>query len=248
MPGASNFISTANLTISDSNLAAATLCGGINDESTATPSCFVSVLVKVEALGPWGLTSTIEAFMATAAQDSLQQFLSYCQRYVAQLLETENALETMLHCIPTAPSSFPDVLQEREEDEEERLPRLGISVAGSDVFVDAAEEPLPPSRPTTPIAADFVGIDINLESEAVVVYLKHLVKCAEENNDLLRSIDDRLSRYTSNTTSSSSLDVVGQYVVGAVKQNTQGALLVGIAATSILITSLFWNYRHHHVR
>ena len=166
IPGAANFASSAALTFRDAP-------GGGGCALVATVAC--------TAAGPYGLVGTIEKFMATAAQQSLLQFLSYCADYIASIQAAQGGLEAALAAVAVASSG-------------------GAAIA-------AISAPPAPARALpedeTPAEVEYEGAEFydvedegsvgSVSLEAVLLNMQHLARTGDHVAAALRSIDARLA-------------------------------------------------------
>ncbi len=229
IPGASNFSSTATIHIEKSNRP--TGSGGGD-------GCSISATVLVTATGPWGLTSTIESFMATAAQQSLRQFLGFCCQEINDL-QNAGALDAALSRIPSLEEAFISVPP---------LPLQGVGVMVTEEIEDNGEGMVGEFYDAEEAASamlDLAGLQPEEVSEVLSLSLRYLYKSVDENTAILRSIDARLQRLEELQRKSStwrdSFDKVSRAI--AEINSRQVALFAAGALTSAAITSLFYRTR-----
>jgi hypothetical protein len=227
IPGASNFSSTATILI---------------ENTLGSSRCSITATVLVTATGPWGLTSTIEGFMATAAQQSLRQFLGFCCQEINELIRA-GALEAALARIPdhylleaqdlaigTPLPSLPPPLQEDAEE-------ASLDTTTAAEFYDAEE--------AASTMLDLAGLQPEEVNEVLSLSLKYLFKSIDENTAILRSIDGRLERLEQLQkdvfTWKGALDKMYSKISSIETINGREVLLLaGVAVTSAAITSLFY--------
>lgn len=237
IPGASNFTSTATILIED-------IVDGSGGGGSGTGDCSITATVLVTATGPWGLTSTIESFMATAAQQSLRQFLSFCCQEIHEL-QRAGALEAALGRIPSlAIEQVPPLLlssEPQEEEEEEDVGEGGTEHTGAE-FYDAEE--------AASAMLDLAGLPPEEVNEVLSLSLRYVFKSVDENTAILRSIDARLERLEQKQkeeafTWNGVVEKIWARINNAnVETHTtttrQVVLLAGVALTSAAITTLFY--------
>lgn len=208
MAGASNFSSLAKITIQDDALGT---------------GCTVIALVQVTALGPWGLTGTIESFMVTAAKDSLHQFFIFCSGYITEL-SSDGELQVTLQRVP----QIAEIMELEPLEAEEGEPEISE-------FFDAEE---PSGLPQI----DFSGVDPAALGEVFALYLQYLSHSADETTSLLRSIDSRLVRLEeANRSGWSSLLFKLPWWESV--SSKQGLLLLGVGASSAALAALMYRAR-----
>jgi hypothetical protein len=256
IPGASNFSSTATILIE--NNIAQHLSSSFNSDSNgnggSASSCSITATVLVTASGPWGLTSTIESFMATAAQESLQQFLGFCCQEINDLVRA-GALQAALarvprleeltsmqlpREIPPPPQLLLAPLSSRQPREEEDAGESILDTTTAAEFYDAEE--------AATAMLDLAGLQPEEVNEVLSLSLRYLFKSIDENTAILKSIDARLERleeqqkenYSSSTWRGTFEKVWARMPSAEVLNSRQVVLLTGVAVTSAAITSLFY--------
>ena len=211
--GASNFQSLARITMQD-------IAG-------AQSGCTVTAVVQVTALGPWGLTGTIESFMVNAAKDSLRQFFNFCGGYISELI-SDGELEATLRCVP----EISEILETQIVEEGE-----------SSEFFDAEESSASSSSSSGLPPIDFEAVDPAALGEVFALYLQYLSRSADETTALLHSIDARLARLEEQNRSSwSSLGRLfswESYTYGS----RQWWLLLGLGTSTAALTALMYRSR-----
>jgi len=165
--GASNFSSTATIFIEN------TVDDGGDD---STWGCLITATALVTATGPWGLTSTIESFMASSAHDSLLEFLGFCCQEINDL-QRAGALQSALARIPSLDEEPPLLLPSQPQ--EETLAE----------FHDAEE-----AEEAASTMVDLAGPFPEEVSEVLSLSFRYLFKSIDENTAILKSIDARLER------------------------------------------------------
>jgi hypothetical protein len=213
--GGGAFSSIATLTMSDE----------------APGSCLIHGVVRVSATGPYGLTSTIESFMASAAQTSLREFLDYCSEYIENLKASGGleiavaaarlaAKRTGMPKLPTPPALPPSAAAEEEEEEQ--------PVA---VFYDATE--LPSLAAALPPNVDPGSATV----ESIFLAIAYVAKTTDQNLCLLEALDARLARLEQAQKARCRSTWTGWLMSSStVRQSLLLTTLVGVAGTSALIT------------
>jgi len=227
IPGASNFSSTATLLIENTIDG----CG-----------CSISATVTVTATGPWGLINTIESFMATAAQESLGQFLGFCCQEINDL-QRAGALQAALARIPRLEEEAPPLLislqpQEENKNEEEDDESLRENTLAE--FYDAEE--------AASAVLDLAGLEPEEANEVLSLSLRYLFKSLDENTAILRSIDKRLERLEQKRKDAFTWKDLVENLWAKVPSvethsSRQMVFFLGGAVTSAAITTLFYRTR-----
>ena len=213
IPGAANFSSAATVTVAD--------CAGGG-------ACTVTAVVTVTALGPWGLTSTIEAFMVKAAAESLKQLMDYCAGYIDEL-RTVGAMEATLEAVAAAAAGL-----------------LAAPESPLGEFYDAEE---PEAAAGGLPALDLAALEPETLAEVLSLYLRYLSRSSDETNALLRSIDARLEAVEAAAAAAvekgawARLTEAAWELMPGEETARQAALLAGVAATSVALTTLYWRSR-----
>lgn len=215
IPGASGFTSSAIVTITQERDGCVSIEG----------------MCRCQAVGPWGLTGTIESFMASEAKTTLRQFLDFCSNYIGELRRS-GAFEATLAGVP----SLPHVPMLETEIGRPTVPE---GEPGAE-FYDAEDDVLPSSglpelqdlisREGEAPAASPLTIDI------LLLYLKYISRNGDETNQLLKSIDRNLECLVEK---SNAPERKGWWAELA-PDGRQMALISGVAVASAAGTSLVW--------
>ena len=193
VPGAHNFSTAALISIENHNDG--------DGESAGGEECHVTAVVKVTARGPWGLTSTIETFMGTAAEDSICAFFGYCEKYITQLQSSDGALETTLTLLP----SISEILEAggREDDDNDDEQKTEGTIGAAEYF--DVEESLggggdrggggAAGLPSVELT-HFEGLEPGQAAvaEVLLLYMRYFAKNGDDMTSMLHRIDDRLAR------------------------------------------------------
>lgn len=160
MPGGAKFTTQAVFTFTDS-----------------PAGCQVHAVVTCSASGPYGLTGTIEAFMADTSKESLQDFMTFVTKYVLEQAPAA-ALALPAAALPAA------------------VPAAAASTAAEapgEQFYDAMELPLPRLPLPLPAAAAAHALVPSSDGlrfdDAVLLYLRYMCRTGDQTVGLLQSME-----------------------------------------------------------
>ncbi|KAK2080710.1 hypothetical protein QBZ16_000564 [Prototheca wickerhamii] len=174
-------------------------------------SCEVVGTVTCTAAGPFGLSGTIESFMAETARTSLLGFFEFAAGFLASLEDADGSLRR--EAAEEAERLLGPVL-------EERVPF--VAGPGSDVWADAlADMPLP-------------AVD---DAQAPALYLRYLCSTGDQGVALLSRIDERLAALQSRQAGRSVPSAVW-FAAGFASGLAATALLLGLRSRAATSSSL----------
>ena len=175
------------------------------------PGLQVVGTVTCTAAGPFGLSGTIEGFMAETARTSLLGFFEFAAGFLASLEDADGSLRR--EAAEEAERLLGPVL-------EERVPFT--AGPGSDVWADAlAEMPLP-------------AVD---DAQAPALYLRYLCSTGDQGVALLSRIDERLAALQSRRAGRSVPSAVW-FAAGFASGLAATALLLGLRSRAAMSSSL----------
>ena len=208
IPGASGFTSSAIVTITQ-----------------RTDGCIsIDGMCRCQAAGPWGLTGTIETFMAKEARTTLRHFLDFCSGYIEELRLT-GAFEATLAATPRMPSVPISV------ETEISAPPVPEGEPGAE-FYDAEDDVLSSGLI---VSADGEGA-APMSIDILLLYLKYISRNGDEANQLLKSIDHSLACLVEKSNEAGRTAWWAELAPGT----REMALITGVALISAAGTSLLW--------
>lgn len=154
------------------------ICGG------GSGSCLVKATVTCTAAGPYGLTSTIEGFMVETARTSLQQWMGFTTRFLAEaaVLRVEGAEEGAgeeffdAEDVPVVPAVAAAAAA-----------MAGIA-AGVDSMPSTTSQPaLPPLQPLDLATSSPLAFE-----DAVLLYLRYQCRTGDQSCAALHALDSRV--------------------------------------------------------
>eukprot|EP00887_Chlorella_sp_A99_P005320 scaffold1.g5320.t1 len=204
---------------------------------------WIDAVVECSASGPYGLTGTIEGFMAATALKSMQEFWGFCQAYVARLiasgqLEAVEPVEPAAPAVAAAePAAAAVLLEPAGELEGEAFYDAQDALAG-----DLARLPEPPA-----------GVRFE---EAALLYLRYLCRTGDQQVAVLQAVEKRLVRLEQ-AAADATTAAAEQRQCGAgaaawllrwqwpdMLSTRQALLLAGLASTSSALLVLRWERQH----
>ena len=240
--GADKFTTEATTTISNEASGCQVGAGaGSTRESThvcptaaTSPGAQAVAVVACTAAGPYGLSGTIEGFMATTALKSMQQFWGFAKEYVAQRI----ASGELVAVEPAEPAAAAPAAVSPAS-----AAAAGKEEADGELFCDAVEvSSLDLSRLEASGGTQFEG--------AALLLLKYVCKTGDQQVAVLQSLERRVAQVVAQLG-----DVQAEqqrqaraawwlsWQLPATVSTRQALLLIAVASTASAAAALSWSER-----